>query len=240
MCELPLQEGALGAVEELYGGAACSLPGLGVLACESLQLAELSLINLSLSLNSLLGMTWHHTNAFGEKWWKGWYCESIVWNACGVCSVKQLKREVPSCDSSILLPLQLVQEFLLCPFIMFPSLRVEVCRSVAANTAASFQHCQQSCQSPASRGAALSPQIASSFLCWLLVRWLGSRSHLGELFRRLGSLLHIKIFWTKCLTWELGCYFPRCIQVLCLISLWCTRGLAGKTVLPLHASCPSE
>lgn len=51
MCELSLQEGALDAVEEQYEGTACSLLGLGVLACESLQLAELSLINLPLNLH---------------------------------------------------------------------------------------------------------------------------------------------------------------------------------------------
>ena len=52
-------------MEELYEGAACSLPGLGVLACESLQLAELSLMNLSLNLSSSLGMTGYHANVFG-------------------------------------------------------------------------------------------------------------------------------------------------------------------------------
>lgn len=44
---------------------ACGLPDSGVLACESLQLAELRLVNLSLNLNSSLGMTGYRANVFG-------------------------------------------------------------------------------------------------------------------------------------------------------------------------------
>lgn len=65
MCELSLQEGTLDAVETLHEEVVSSLPGLGVLACESLHLAELSLVNLHLNLNSLLGMTGYHTKVFG-------------------------------------------------------------------------------------------------------------------------------------------------------------------------------
>lgn len=52
-------------MEELSEGATCSLPGLGVLAYESLQVAELSLINLPLNLSSSLGMAGYHANVFG-------------------------------------------------------------------------------------------------------------------------------------------------------------------------------
>lgn len=58
MYELSLQEGALDAMEELPSSST------GVLTCESLQLAEMSLIDVSKPFSSSLGLTGYHTNVF--------------------------------------------------------------------------------------------------------------------------------------------------------------------------------
>lgn len=95
--------------------------------------------------------------------------------------------------------------------------------SAAAITVASFQHCCQSHQFPASREL---PCLHSSFQLFVLavVHWLGSHSCLGELFRDSHAYFCMEIFWTKCLTQEVGSCFPHS-STFCVSLLYCVQGL---------------